>query len=55
MPLTVKVLPPIWTDDWEEGRIDEYVDMVRSLYVRNLPDSQKPLDALAAAAARKSD
>ncbi|WVZ87212.1 hypothetical protein U9M48_033887 [Paspalum notatum var. saurae] len=55
VPLTVKVLPPIWTDDWEEGRIDEYVDMVRSLYVRNLPDSQKPLDALAAAAARKSD
>ncbi|KAJ1272863.1 hypothetical protein BS78_06G235300 [Paspalum vaginatum] len=54
VPLTVKVLPPIRTDDWEEGRINEYVGMVRSLYVRNLPDSQKPpLDALAAA--RKSD
>ncbi|CAN6236302.1 unnamed protein product [Urochloa humidicola] len=48
VPLTVKVLPPISTDGWEEGRVNEYVQMVRSLYVDNLPDSQKPLDALAA-------
>ncbi|RLM65501.1 hypothetical protein C2845_PM16G20550 [Panicum miliaceum] len=48
VPLTVKVLPPIRTDGWEEGRISEHLETVRSLYVRNLPDSQKPLDALAA-------
>ncbi|CAN6269349.1 unnamed protein product [Urochloa humidicola] len=48
VPLAVKVLPPVSTDGWEEGRINEYVEMVRSLYVDNLPDSQKPLDALTA-------
>jgi len=48
VPLTVKVLPPIRTDGWEEGRISEQLETVRSLYVRNLPDSQKPLDAVAA-------
>ncbi|CAN6240964.1 unnamed protein product [Urochloa humidicola] len=52
VPLTVKVLPPVSTDGWEEGRINEYVEMVRSLYVDNIPDSQKPLDALVA---RKAD
>ncbi|PAN40191.1 hypothetical protein PAHAL_7G298100 [Panicum hallii] len=48
VPLTVKVLPPIRTDGWEEGQISEHLETVRSLYVRNLPDSQKPPDALAA-------
>lgn len=48
VPLTVKVLPPIGTGGWEEAR----VEAVRSMYVCNLPDSQKPLDALVA---RKSD
>ncbi|CAN6250214.1 unnamed protein product [Urochloa humidicola] len=48
VPLTVKVLPPVSTHGWEEARINEYVEMVRSLYVDNLPDSQKPLHALAA-------
>lgn len=52
VPLTVKILPPVSTTDWEEERINEYVEKVRSLYVDNLPDSQKPLDALAD---RKSD
>uniref|UniRef100_K3YD42 Uncharacterized protein n=1 Tax=Setaria italica TaxID=4555 RepID=K3YD42_SETIT len=52
VPLTVKVLPPIRTDGWEEGRISECLEMVRSLFADNLPDSQKPLDALAA---RKAD
>ncbi|OEL15971.1 hypothetical protein BAE44_0023011, partial [Dichanthelium oligosanthes] len=47
LPLTVKVLPPMRADGWEEGRINEYVKMVRSLYIENLLDSQKPLDALA--------
>jgi hypothetical protein len=48
VPLTVKVLPPISTDGWEEGRISEHLETVRSLYVGNLPDAQKPLDALSA-------
>jgi len=48
VPLTVKVLPPIRTGGWEEGRISEQLETVRSLYVRNLPDSQKPLHAVAA-------
>ncbi|GJN26398.1 hypothetical protein PR202_gb14325 [Eleusine coracana subsp. coracana] len=52
VPLTVKILPSISTDGWEEERINEYVEMVRSLYIDNLPDSQKPLHALAD---RKSD
>lgn len=52
VPLTVKVLPPIGTGGWEEARVDEHVEAVRSMYVCNLPDSQKPLDALVA---RKSD
>ncbi|TVU16593.1 hypothetical protein EJB05_40180, partial [Eragrostis curvula] len=43
-----RVLPPLRTDEWEEERIGEYVEMVRSMYVDNLPDSQKPLDALEA-------
>jgi 1-acyl-sn-glycerol-3-phosphate acyltransferase len=43
-PLTVKVLPPIETDGWVEERIDEYVEMVHSLYADSLPDSQKPLE-----------
>ncbi|KAF8649687.1 hypothetical protein HU200_064228 [Digitaria exilis] len=47
-PLTIKILPPVSTDGWEESRINEYVEKVRSLYVDNLPDSYKPLDALAA-------
>lgn len=45
-PLTVKYLPPIKTDDWEAEKINDYVDMVHSLYVNHLPDSQKPIDAL---------
>ena len=48
VPLTVKVLPPISTDGWEEGRISEHLETVRSLYVGNLPDAQKALDALSA-------
>ena len=48
VPLTVKVLPPISTDGWEEGRISEHLETVRSLYVGNHPDAQKPLDALSA-------
>ncbi|KAL6843957.1 hypothetical protein ACP4OV_025630 [Aristida adscensionis] len=45
-PLTVKILPPVSTGAWEEDRINEHVDMVRSIYIDNLPDSQKPLEAL---------
>uniref|UniRef100_A0A1D1Y105 1-acyl-sn-glycerol-3-phosphate acyltransferase n=1 Tax=Anthurium amnicola TaxID=1678845 RepID=A0A1D1Y105_9ARAE len=41
-PLTVKFLPPIKTDDWESGKINEYVEMVHKLYVSHLPKSQQP-------------
>uniref|UniRef100_A0A0E0DIM2 1-acyl-sn-glycerol-3-phosphate acyltransferase n=1 Tax=Oryza meridionalis TaxID=40149 RepID=A0A0E0DIM2_9ORYZ len=53
-PLTVKVLPPIKTDGWEEERIDEYVEMVHSLYADSLPDSQKPLEPASTGKKKKS-
>ncbi|XP_020269436.1 1-acyl-sn-glycerol-3-phosphate acyltransferase-like [Asparagus officinalis] len=42
-PLTVKYLRPIKTEDWEVGKIGEYVDMIHGLYVDHLPESQRPL------------
>ncbi|XP_074558001.1 1-acyl-sn-glycerol-3-phosphate acyltransferase-like [Curcuma longa] len=42
-PITVKYLPPIKTDDWEEERMNEYIEMIHKLYVQHLPDPQKPL------------
>ncbi|XP_031376492.1 1-acyl-sn-glycerol-3-phosphate acyltransferase-like isoform X2 [Punica granatum] len=42
-PLTVKYLPPIRTDDWTADRIDDYVRMVHDVYVKHLPESQRPL------------
>lgn len=42
-PLTVKYLPPIRTDDWTADKIDDYVEMVHNLYVKHLPEPQKPL------------
>ncbi|GAV72934.1 LOW QUALITY PROTEIN: Acyltransferase domain-containing protein, partial [Cephalotus follicularis] len=42
-PLTVKYLPPIRTDDWVADKIDSYVKMIYDIYVRNLPESQRPL------------
>lgn len=41
-PLTVKFLPPIKTNEWEEKHINKYVQMVHDLYVQHLPESQKP-------------
>ncbi|XP_057859360.1 1-acyl-sn-glycerol-3-phosphate acyltransferase isoform X2 [Cryptomeria japonica] len=41
-PLTVTYLPPISTEDWTTDKVDEYVEMLHSLYVEHLPDSQKP-------------
>nr|Q42868.1 RecName: Full=1-acyl-sn-glycerol-3-phosphate acyltransferase; Short=1-AGP acyltransferase; Short=1-AGPAT; AltName: Full=Lysophosphatidic acid acyltransferase; Short=LPAAT [Limnanthes alba]AAC49185.1 lysophosphatidic acid acyltransferase [Limnanthes alba] len=43
VPITVKYLPPINTDDWTVDKIDDYVKMIHDIYVRNLPASQKPL------------
>ncbi|KAL8033569.1 hypothetical protein ABFX02_13G167900 [Erythranthe guttata] len=42
VPLTVTYLPPIRTDDWTRDKIDDYVELVRDLYVDNLPLSQRP-------------
>ncbi|KAL5972661.1 hypothetical protein ACLOJK_039466 [Asimina triloba] len=43
-PLVVKYLPPIKTDEWTADKVEEYVKMVHDLYVRHLPESQRPLD-----------
>lgn len=45
-PLTVKYLPPIKTQDWTDDKVNEYVKMVHSLYVEELPESQKPLTSI---------
>eukprot|EP00249_Psilotum_nudum_P013800 c24520_g1_i1 orf=161-805(+) len=45
-PVTVTYLPPIKTDDWTVDKVDEHVNMVHDLYVKHLPDSQKPLEKL---------
>ncbi|KAG1331601.1 1-acyl-sn-glycerol-3-phosphate acyltransferase [Cocos nucifera] len=42
-PITVKYFSPIKTDDWEEEKINHYVEMIHALYVDHLPESQKPL------------
>lgn len=42
-PLTVTYLPPIRTDDWTIDKVDDYVEMLHTIYVENLPDSQRPL------------
>ncbi|KAK1281240.1 hypothetical protein QJS04_geneDACA018224 [Acorus gramineus] len=41
--LTVKFLPPIKTDDWSPDKVDEHVRMVHTLFVDQLPESQRPL------------
>lgn len=41
-PLTVKYLPPIRTDDWTADKIEDYVKLVHDVYVKNLPESQRP-------------
>lgn len=42
-PLTVKYLPPISTTDWTADKIDDYIKMLHDLYVKHLPESQRPL------------
>ncbi|XP_027172390.1 1-acyl-sn-glycerol-3-phosphate acyltransferase-like isoform X2 [Coffea eugenioides] len=42
-PLNVKYLPPIRTDDWTADKIEDYVKMVHDVYVKNLPESQRPM------------
>ncbi|XP_021671934.2 1-acyl-sn-glycerol-3-phosphate acyltransferase [Hevea brasiliensis] len=43
VPITVKFLRPIRTNDWTIDKIDDYVKMAHDTYVENLPESQKPL------------
>ncbi|XP_043688850.1 1-acyl-sn-glycerol-3-phosphate acyltransferase-like isoform X1 [Telopea speciosissima] len=42
-PLTVKFLPPIRTEDWITDKIDDYIKMVHDIYVKHLPEAQRPL------------
>lgn len=42
-PITVKYLPPISTDGLKGENMKEFVEMIHSLYVEHLPESQKPL------------
>ncbi|KAI4340044.1 hypothetical protein MLD38_024919 [Melastoma candidum] len=42
-PLTVKFLPPIRTDNWTADRIDTWVELVHDLYIKHLPESQRPV------------
>ncbi|MCD7463938.1 1-acyl-sn-glycerol-3-phosphate acyltransferase [Datura stramonium] len=41
-PLTVKFLPPIKTDDWVADKIEDYVKLLQDVYVKILPEFQKP-------------
>ncbi|KAG6689652.1 hypothetical protein I3843_11G183800 [Carya illinoinensis] len=41
-PLTVRYLPPISTNDWTADKIDDYIKMIHDLYVKHLPESQRP-------------
>ncbi|GAB4849664.1 1-acyl-sn-glycerol-3-phosphate acyltransferase [Ancistrocladus abbreviatus] len=42
-PIAVKYLPPIKTDGWTVDKIDKYIELVHDMYVKHLPESQKPL------------
>ncbi|KAK1584600.1 hypothetical protein Q3G72_034332 [Acer saccharum] len=42
-PINVKYLPSISTNDWTADNIDDYTKMVHDIYVKNLPEPQKPL------------
>lgn len=42
-PITVKYLPPIETQNWNDNEVDKYVSLVHDVYVKHLPKSQKPL------------
>ncbi|KAG2678051.1 hypothetical protein I3760_12G125900 [Carya illinoinensis] len=43
-PLNVKYLPPISTTDWTADKIEDYIKMIHDLYVKHLPESQRPLE-----------
>ncbi|KAJ7527275.1 hypothetical protein O6H91_16G046000 [Diphasiastrum complanatum] len=42
-PLTVTFLPPIKTDHWTADKVNHYAEMLHNLYVKHLPECQKPL------------
>ncbi|XP_022150979.1 1-acyl-sn-glycerol-3-phosphate acyltransferase-like [Momordica charantia] len=41
-PLTVKYLPPITTYNWTVEKIDDYMKTIHNVYVKYLPESQRP-------------
>ncbi|KAK6946896.1 Phospholipid/glycerol acyltransferase [Dillenia turbinata] len=43
MPISVKYLPPIKTNEWTTDKVEEYVKLVHDIYAKNLPESQRPL------------
>lgn len=42
-PLAVKFLAPISTTGWTADKINDHVQMVHDIFVKNLPESQRPL------------
>ncbi|XP_051152277.1 1-acyl-sn-glycerol-3-phosphate acyltransferase-like [Andrographis paniculata] len=44
-PITVKYLPPISTDDWTAEKVEDYVKLVHGVYLKHLPESQRPTSA----------
>ncbi|CAI9088413.1 OLC1v1022724C1 [Oldenlandia corymbosa var. corymbosa] len=42
-PINVKYLPPIRTDNWTADKVEEYAEMIHGVYVKHLPESQRPL------------
>lgn len=42
-PITIKYLPPMETNDWKAENMNEYIQLIRTLYGKHLPECQKPL------------
>ncbi|MFO0728112.1 MAG: lysophospholipid acyltransferase family protein [Myxococcota bacterium] len=47
----VQFLPPISTAHWTKETLDEHIEEIRQVYLKHLPEDQRPLELAAAAAA----
>ncbi|KAJ7297997.1 hypothetical protein O6H91_16G019800 [Diphasiastrum complanatum] len=43
-PVSVTFLPPIKTDDWTIDKVNNYTEMIHDIYVKHLPERQRPLE-----------